>query len=86
MQIGISISNLGLNKLTPNLKKQIPWSEDVDSQSHQGMYKQIEFVLNRFFREKDGFSKFKSKKNPIQSFQIPQHYNVGFENNTVKLP
>ena len=85
-EIGISISNFGLNKLTPNLKKQTPWLEDVDSQSHQGMYKQIESVLNRFFREKDGFPKFKSKKNPIQSFQIPQHYNVGFENNTVKLP
>ncbi|SRR5208283_3160078 len=50
------------------------------------MYKQVESAFNRFFREKDGFPKFKSKKNPIQSFPIPQHYNVDFENNTVKLP
>jgi len=85
-QIGISISNFGLNKLTPNLKKQTPWLEEVDSQSRQGMYKQVESAFNRFFREKDGFPKFKSKKNPIQSFQIPQHYNVDFGNNTVKLP
>ncbi|AKB51481.1 Mobile element protein [Methanosarcina barkeri str. Wiesmoor] len=42
--------------------------------------------FTRFFREKNGFPKFKSKKNPIQSFPIPQHYSVDFENNTVKLP
>ena len=38
-----------------------------------------------FPREKR-FSKFKSKKNPVQSFPVPQHYSVNFENNTVKLP
>jgi len=50
------------------------------------MTKQVESAFTRFFREKNGFPKFKSKKNPIQSFPVPQHYSVNFENNTVKLP
>ena len=85
-QIGESISRFDLNKLIPNLKKQNPWLEEVNSQSLQGMTKQVESAFTRFFREKSGFPKFKSKKSPIQSFPIPQYYNVNFENNTVKLP
>ncbi|AKB17208.1 Mobile element protein [Methanosarcina sp. WWM596] len=50
------------------------------------MTKQVESAFTRFFREKTGFPKFKSKKNPIQSFPVPQHYTVNFENNTIKLP
>jgi putative transposase len=46
----------------------------------------LDNAFKRFFREKKGFPKFKSKKNPVQSFQIPQHYSVDFENNKVKLP
>ncbi|AKB20605.1 Mobile element protein [Methanosarcina sp. WH1] len=44
------------------------------------MTKQVESAFTRFFREKTGFPKFKSKKNPIQSFPVPQHYTVNFEN------
>jgi putative transposase len=59
---------------------------EVNSQSVKGMIKQVESAFTRFFREKSGFTKFKSKKNPIRSFPIPKHYNLDFENNTVKLP
>jgi putative transposase len=50
------------------------------------MTRQVESPFTRFFREKNGFPKFKSKKNSIRSFPIPQHYNLDFENNTVKFP
>ena len=50
------------------------------------MAKQVESAFTRFFREKNDFPKFKSKKNTIQSFSIPQYYKVDFENNTIKLP
>ena len=50
------------------------------------MTKQVESAFTRFFREKNDFPKFKSMKNPIQLFPIPQNYNVDFENNAVKLP
>ena len=50
------------------------------------MIKQVESAFTRFFREKSGFTKFKSKKNPIRSFPIPKHYNLDFENNTIMFP
>ncbi|MDQ1254047.1 MAG: putative transposase [Euryarchaeota archaeon] len=85
-QTGKSISRFDLNKLIPVLKTSHEWLGDVNSQSLQGMTKQVESAFTHFFREKKGFPKFKSKKNPIQSFPVPQHYFVNFENNTVKLP
>jgi len=85
MSIGKSIFRFDLNKLIPNLKKQNQWLRDVNSHSLQGMTNLVESAFNIFFREKNSFSKFKSKKIPIQSFLIPKHYNVDFENDTIKL-
>ena len=85
-QTGKSISRFDLNKLIPVLKTSNEWLGEVNSQSLQGMTKQVESAFTRFFREKNGFPKFKSKKNPVQSFPVPQHYFVDFENGTVKLP
>jgi putative transposase len=85
-QTGKSISRFDLNKLIPTLKVQNPWLGEVNSQSLQGMTKQVESAFTKFFREKTGFPNFKSKKNPMQSFPVPQHYYVDFENSTVKLP
>ena len=85
-QTGKSISRFDLNKLIPTLKVQNPWLGEVNSQSLQGMTKQVESAFTKFFREKTGFPNFKSKKNPMQSFPVPQHYSVDFENSTVKLP
>lgn len=85
-QTGKSISRFDLNKKIPALKASNEWLGEVNSQSLQGMTKQVESAFTRFFRGKNGFPKFKSKKNPIQSFPVPQNYFVNFENNTVKLP
>jgi len=84
--IGRSISRFDFDKLIPNLKKQNQWLREANYQSLQAMTKKIESTFIRFFREKNGFPKFKSKKSPIQSFLIPKHYNVNFENDTIKLP
>jgi len=81
-----SISRFDLNKLMPSLKTENPWLADVNSQSLQGMTKQVESAFTRFFREKKGFPKFKSKKNLVQAFPVPQHYFVNFEKSVVKLP
>ena len=43
-------------------------------------------AFTKFFREKKGFPKFKSKKNRIQSFNVPQNYKVKFDNNEIYLP
>ena len=85
-QTGKSINHMGLDKLLPALKTEKPFLKETNSQSLQGMTKHVDAAFVRFFREKNGFPKFKSKKNPIQSFPIPQHYTVDFEKGTIKLP
>jgi len=85
-QTGKSLNHMDLDKLLPTLKAENMFLKETNSQSLQGMTKHVDSAFIRFFREKNGFPNFKSKKNPIQSFPVPQHYTVDFENNTVKLP
>jgi putative transposase len=80
------LSAYDLNYMLKGLKADNPWLKEVNSQSLQQTNKNMESAFTRFFREKKGFPKFKSKKNPVQSFQIPQHYTVNFEKGLIKLP
>ena len=83
---GKSISRFTLNKMLPGLKSEHEWLKDVNSQSLQGATLNVDNAFTRFFREKKGFPKFKSRKNPVQSFSVPPHYNVNFETHKIKLP
>ncbi len=74
------------HRLVHDLKPNNEWLKEVNSQSLLNALINLESAFTRFFREKKGFPNFKSRKNPIQSFQIPQHYSVDFETNTIKLP
>jgi putative transposase len=81
-----SLSCYDLNAMLPDLKKEFEWLKEINSQSLQQTNRNLDSAFKRFFREKKGFPKFKSRKNPIQTFSIPQHYKVDFDNNQVKLP
>ena len=83
---GRSISRFTLNSMMPELKKTYEWLKDVNSQSLQGATLHLENAFTKFFREKKGFPKFKSRKNPVQSFSVPQHYKMDYSNNKVFLP
>jgi putative transposase len=83
---GKSVSRFTLNKMLPDLKKKHEWLKEINSQSLQGATLNLDNAFTRFFREKKGFPKFKSKKNSVQSFSVPQHYKVDFENNKIKIP
>ncbi|MFY9132123.1 MAG: IS200/IS605 family element RNA-guided endonuclease TnpB [Candidatus Methanoculleus thermohydrogenotrophicum] len=85
-QEGRKLSCYDLNKQLPALKEEYPWLKEVNSQSLQNANKNLDNAFTRFFREKKGFPRFKSKKNPVQSFQVPQHYAVDFERSRIKLP
>jgi putative transposase len=74
------------NILVKQVKPANEWLKTANSQSLLASLINLESAFTRFFREKKGFPKFKSKKNPVQSFQIPQHYVVDFEERNVKLP
>jgi len=72
--------------LVKEVKPVNEWLKTANSQSLLATLINLESAFTRFFREKKGFPKFKSKKNLVQSFQIPQHYVVDFEEGNVKLP
>jgi putative transposase len=72
----ISISEFDLNNHLTVLKNIYPFLKEINSQSLQQASKNLNSAYTIFFKEGAGFPKKKSKKNPLQSFQIPQHYRI----------
>jgi putative transposase len=85
-ETGKSISRFALNKEITLLKQSEVWLKEINSQSLQGATLNLDNAFTRFFREKKGFPYFKSKKNRVQSFNVPQNYKVDFDNNEIYLP
>lgn len=81
-----TLSRFDLNKMLPTIKNENEWLKSVNAQSLQEANIDLESAFTKFFREKKGFPNFKSRKNPVQSFHVPQHYKVDFENNVIALP
>lgn len=71
-----------------SLKKnyETSWLKEVNSLSLQASLANLDMAFTRFFKEKKGFPKFKSKKFGSQSFQVVQNTKVDFDNNKVYLP
>ena len=66
-----------------NLKKDLIWLKEVNSQSLQQSLKNLDNSYQNFFKFKKGFPKFHSKHNK-ESFKIPQF--VQIRNNKIKIP
>jgi putative transposase len=83
-----SLSCFAVTNQLAILKKQdeYKWLNEGNSQALQMAIRNLDNAFTRFFREKTGFPKWKSKKNPVQSFQIPQSHSIDFENNIIKIP
>jgi putative transposase len=82
-----SISRFDLQHiLVHEVKPSNEWLKEANSQALLASLVNVESAFTKFFREKSGFPNFKSKKNPVQSYQMPQHYTVDFERNIIKLP
>lgn len=69
-----------------DLKSEEPWLKLVNSQTIQASLRNLDNAYTRFFREKKGFPKFKSKHNSKQSFQCPQHCSIQWESRTLSIP
>lgn len=76
-----------------NLKNQYEWLKEVDSISLQQTLKDLDAAYQNFFRrikngEKEvGFLKFKTKKNPKQSYRTQNvNNNIEIKGNKIKLP
>ncbi len=83
---GKTLSCFALNKMLPTLKIEFPFLQDVHSQPLQMVSRNLDNAFTKFFREKKGFPKFKSKKNPVQSFQYPQGVKLNWGSGKVYLP
>ena len=82
-----SISRFDLQRiLVHEVKPANEWLKEANSQALLASLVNVESAFTKFFREKTGFPNFKSKKNPVQSYQMPQHYTVDFERSLIKLP
>lgn len=82
------LSWVDICKMLTKLKKQEEtiWLNDVSNMSLQSSIRNMDAAFTRFFREKKGFPKFKSKKEPRKSFQFVQGVTIDFERNRIKFP
>ena len=83
-----SLSRFDIQKDLPVLKKaeETIWLKEVNSQTLQASLENMDRAFTKFFRDKKGFPKFKSKHDNRQSFSVPQKGVVDFDTNTISLP
>lgn len=82
-----SLSRFDLQKDLPLLKKnEAPWLSEVIAQSLQSSLENLDKAYTKFFRDKKGFPKFKSKKDNRQSFSVPQNVTVEWDKSLLRLP
>ena len=82
------LSRFDISKDLPQLKKQEEtcWLKETNSQALQMSLKNMDEAFTKFFKDKKGFPKFKSRHRSRQSFNIPQNVKVDFENKRVSVP
>lgn len=87
-ETGKGMSRFDIQKDLPELKKNenTSWLKEVNSQTLQASLENLDKAFTRFFKEKKGFPKFKSKRENKQSFNIPQNTIIDFESGKVSLP
>jgi putative transposase len=86
-QRGDIIGVADLCKQLTNIKNDetTKWLSEAVAQSLQTSIRNMDAAYTKFFREKKGFPKFKSKRER-QSFQLVQGVRINFANHKVKLP
>jgi len=66
------------------LKKELTWLKEVDSTALQTSLKNLDSAFQKFLKENAGYPKYKSKKNPVQSYTSKM--NIRVESNKIQLP
>lgn len=80
------------SKLLTELKKEREWLKEVDSTSLQNALKNLADAFSRFFKKQNDRPRFKSRKNPIQSYTSQCNYpkkgkpTIEVVGNQIKLP
>lgn len=69
------------------LKQEIDWLNEPDKFSLQNALRNLSDAYNRFFKKQNEAPTFKSKKNPVQSYQTNYtNGNIAITDNNIKLP
>lgn len=82
----------GLNYYTcsselPQLKNELEWLKEVDSIALQSIVRNLADSFGRFFKKQTKRPRFKSKKNPVQSYTTKHvNNNIAIIDNKIKLP
>lgn len=70
-----------------NLKNEIDWLKEPDKFSLQNALRNLDDSYKRFFKKQNDAPRFKSKKNPTQSYQTNfTNGNIAVMDNKIKLP
>lgn len=85
---GERLSYVSIAKELTSLKKQeeTEWLSEVSIQSLQSSIRNMDAAFTRFFREKKGFPKFKSKKRNRNSFQFVDQVRIDFDSKRIQMP
>ena len=85
---GNRINAIDLCRMLTELKKQegMEWLKEVSTECLQQSIRNLDSAFTRFFREKKGFPKFKSKKDNRKSYKAINTLEVDLENHRIKLP
>lgn len=71
----------------PTLKQAFDWLKEVDSIALQSAVRNLADSFDRFFRKQNDAPRFKSRKNPLQSYTTKHtNGNITVEGNLLKLP
>ena len=74
------------NAMLKILKQENVFLRDGESTSQQQVFRDLVNAFNKFFKEESGYPKFKSKKNPKQSFRIQKNgNNIIITNRRIRL-
>ena len=73
--------------LLTKLKKELPWLKEPDSTALQNALQDLDAAYQKFFKEKTGYPKFKSKRNRRQSYNTTNNNEaIRIEGNRIRLP
>jgi len=88
---GKGLSYSKCSSQTTQLKRQFDWLKEVDAHALQSSLKDLADAFNRFFKQQNRVPRFKSKRNPVQSYKTNIEKNnqkpeVSIVGNKLKLP
>ena len=78
------INKYDMHHIIAEMRSYMPWLKESDGRALRHSCNNLDNAYQKFFKEYAGFPKFKSRKNPVQSYTTEGSLHV--ENKRVKLP